>query len=80
MTEHCKGKRRKERIESDIGALEGSVRTSPGRRILVGMGTTEQEPEEWLAASNTYSVKIVMVVLTVSNRLQLLWDSRLTVV
>ena len=46
----------------------------------MGMGTTEQEPEEWLAASNTYSVKIVMVVLTVSNRLQLLWDSRLTVV
>jgi hypothetical protein len=32
------------------------------------------------AASNTYSVQIVMVVLTVSNHLHSLWDSRLTVV
>ena len=46
----------------------------------MGMRTTAQEPQENLAAPNTLSVQIVMVVLTLSNRLHLLWDSRLTVV
>jgi hypothetical protein len=46
----------------------------------VGMRTRAQEPQERLGAPNTHSVQIVMVVLTLSNRLHLLWDSRLTVV